>query len=84
MHEVWNTLFEQLKRLVKTIVEVKHFDILRIKRIVCDVSHDGLGAILKQLKRDAGQPIFDNHMVMSNKINTWTNTWLCQTKISTQ
>ena len=35
--------FQQLKLLVKNIVELRHFDIYRETRIICDASHDGLG-----------------------------------------
>ena len=40
--------FQQLKALVKNIVEKKYFDIYRETRIVCGASHDGLGAMLEQ------------------------------------
>ena len=36
--------FQQLKSLVKNFVELRHFDIHRETRIICDASHDGLGA----------------------------------------
>ena len=36
--------FQQLKSLVKSIVELRHFDIHRETRIICDASHDGLEA----------------------------------------
>ena len=38
--------FQQLKSLVKNIVELRHFDIHREMRIIYDASHDGLGAVL--------------------------------------
>ena len=37
--------FQQLKSLVKNIVELRHLDIHRETRIVCDATHDGLGAV---------------------------------------
>ena len=39
--------FQQLKSLVKNIVGLRHFDIHRETRIICDASHDGLGAVLE-------------------------------------
>ena len=39
--------FQQMKLLVKNIVEHKHYDIHRETRVVCDASHDGLGAVLE-------------------------------------
>ena len=44
----WENAFQQLKTLVKNIVELRHLDIHRETRIFCDASHDGLGAVLKQ------------------------------------
>ena len=40
--------FQQLKWLVKNIVEIKHYNIHPETRIVCDASHIGLGAVLEQ------------------------------------
>ena len=40
--------FQQLKSLVKNIVELRHFDIHPETRIICDASHDGLGAVFEQ------------------------------------
>ena len=40
--------FQQLKVLVKNIVELRHHDIHRETRIICDASHDGLEAVLEQ------------------------------------
>ena len=37
-----------LKKLAN-IVELKHFDVHKDIRIVCDASHNGLGAVLEQL-----------------------------------
>ena len=39
------------------IVELRHFDIHRDTRIVCDASHNGLGAVLEQLNSDSWRPI---------------------------
>ena len=49
--------FQQLKSLVKNIVELRHFDIHRETRIVCDASHDGLGAVLEQYGASGWHPI---------------------------
>ena len=49
--------FQQLKWLVKNIVEFKHFDIHRETRIVCDASHDGLGAMIEQYRSNGWNPI---------------------------
>ena len=43
------TAFESLKKQVANIVELKHFDVHKDIRIVCDASHNGLGAVLEQL-----------------------------------
>ena len=48
---------QQLKSLVKNIVELKHFDIHRDTRIVCDASHDGLGAMLEQYGASGWHPV---------------------------
>ena len=40
--------FQQLKSLVENFFELRHFDIHRETRIICDASHDGLGAVLEQ------------------------------------
>ena len=42
---------------MKNIVELRHFDIHREKRIVCDASHDGLGAVLEQYSASGWHPI---------------------------
>ena len=49
--------FENLKKQVANIVELRHFDIHRDTRIVCDASHNGLGAVLEQLNSDGWRPI---------------------------
>ena len=49
--------FENLKKQVANIVELRHFDIHRDTRIVCDASHNGLGAVLEQLNSDSWRPI---------------------------
>ena len=41
--------FETLKKQVANIVELKHFDVHKDIRTVCDASHNGLGAVLEQL-----------------------------------
>ena len=40
--------FQQLKVLVKNIVELRHLVIHRETRIISDASHDGLEAVLEQ------------------------------------
>ena len=58
---VWTTVcenaFQQLKSFVKNIVELRHFDIHRETRIICDASHDGLGAVLEQYGASGWHPI---------------------------
>ena len=49
--------FESLKKQVANIVELKHFDVHKDIRIVCDASHNGLGAVLKQLGAEGWRPI---------------------------
>ena len=49
--------FQQLKLLVKNIVEPRHFDFHRETRIICDASHDGLGAVLEQHSASGWHPI---------------------------
>ena len=49
--------FENLKKQVANIVELRHFDIHRDTRIVCDASHNGLRAVLEQLNSDGWRPI---------------------------
>ena len=49
--------FENLKKQVANIVELRHFDINRDTGIVCDASHNGLGAVLEQLNSDGWRPI---------------------------
>ena len=41
----------------ENIVELRHFDIHRETRIICDASHDGLGAVLEQYSATGWQPI---------------------------
>ena len=41
--------FQNIKLGVSNIVELKHFDIHKDIRVVCDASHNGLGAVLEQL-----------------------------------
>ena len=58
---IWNSecqmSFENLKKQVANIVELRHFDIHRDTRIVCDASHNGLGAVFEQLTSDGWRPI---------------------------
>ena len=58
---VWTSVcenaFQQLKSLVENIVELRHFDIHRETRIICDASHDGLGAVLEQYGVSGWHPI---------------------------
>ena len=49
--------FESLKKQVANIVELKHFDVHKDERIVCDASHNGLGAVLEQLGAEGWRPI---------------------------
>ena len=49
--------FENLKNSLANIVELRHFDIHRDTRIVCDASQNGLGAVLEQLNSDGWRPI---------------------------
>ena len=49
--------FENLKKQVANIVELRHFDLHRDTRSVCDASHNGLGAVLEQLNSDGWRPI---------------------------
>ena len=49
--------FDSFKRLVANKTELKLFEIHRGTRIVCDASHYGLGAMLKQNIQDDLQPI---------------------------
>ena len=51
------TAFELLKKQVANIVELKHFDVHKDIRIVCDASHNGLGAVLEQLGAEGWRPI---------------------------
>ena len=54
---VCENAFQQLKSLVKNIVELRHFDIHHESRIICDASHDGLGAVLEQYCASGWHPI---------------------------
>ena len=49
--------FENPKKQVSNIVELRHFDIHKDIRIVCDASHNGLGAVLEQLGPEGWRPI---------------------------
>ena len=52
-----NIIRESEKAGGANIVELRHFDIHRDTRIVCDASHNGLGAVLEQLNSDGWRPI---------------------------
>ena len=49
--------FQSIKLGVANIVELKHFDIHKVIRFVCDASHNGLGALLEQLGTEWWRPI---------------------------
>ena len=49
--------FKNLKKQVSNIVELRHFDIHKDIRIVCDASHNGVGAVLEQLGLEGWRPI---------------------------
>ena len=49
--------FEKLKRQVAKIVELKKFDVHKDIRVVCNASHNGLGAVLEQIGTEGWQPI---------------------------
>ena len=42
---------------MENIEELKQFDVNKDIRIVCDASHNGLGAVLEQLGSEGWQPI---------------------------
>ena len=58
---VWTTdcqtAFESLKKQVANIIELTHFDVHKDIRIVCDASHNGLGAVLEQLSAEGWRPL---------------------------
>ena len=54
---VCENAFQHLKSRVKNIVELRHFDIHRETRIICDASHDDLGAVLEQYGASGWHPI---------------------------
>ena len=49
--------FQHLKSLVKNLVELRHLDIHPETRIICDASHDGLGAVLEHYSASGWHPI---------------------------
>ena len=49
--------FDNLKNQIANIVELNFFDVHKYIRIVCDASHNGLGAVLEQLGTDGWRPI---------------------------
>ena len=53
----YQVAFEMLKKQVVKIVELKHFDVHKDIRVVCDASHNGLGAALEQLGTEGWRPI---------------------------
>ena len=52
----YDIAFQQLKWLIKNIVELKRYDKHREKRIACDANHDGLGAVLEQYGLNGWHP----------------------------
>ena len=58
---VWTTdcqtAFESFKKQVANIVELKHFDVHKDIRIVCNASHIGLGSVLEHLGAEGWRPI---------------------------
>ena len=48
--------FETLKKQVANIVELKHFDVHKDIRVVCDASQNGLGAVIGQLGSEGWRP----------------------------
>ena len=67
---VWTPVCENalqpLKSLLKNIVESRHFDIHRETRIICDASHDGLGAVLEQYCASGWHPISFAHRYLNS------------------
>ena len=57
---IWNNecqiSFDNLKKQVANIVEFRHIDIHRDTSIVCNASHNALGAVLEQLNSDGWRP----------------------------
>ena len=49
--------FQNIKLGVANIVELKHFDIHKDIRVICDASHNGLEAVLEQLGTKGWRPI---------------------------
>ena len=49
--------FQNIKLGVANIVELKLFDIQKDIRVVCDASHNGLGAVLEHLGTERWRPI---------------------------
>ena len=49
--------FQNINMGVANIVELKHFDIHKDIRVVCDASDNGLGAVLEQLGTEGWRPI---------------------------
>ena len=49
--------FQNVKLGVASIVDLKHFDIYKYIRNVCDASHNGLGAVLEQMGTEGWRPI---------------------------
>ena len=51
------TAFKNLNRQVANVVGLRHFEVHRDLRIVCDTSHNGLGAVFEQLGPEGWRPI---------------------------
>ena len=49
--------FETLKKQVANLVELKHFDVHKDIRIVCDANHNGLRGVLEKLGCERWRPI---------------------------
>ena len=50
--------FQNIKfGVANIVVELKHFDIHKDIRVVCDASHNSLGAVLEQLGTEGWRPI---------------------------
>ena len=69
---------ENLKKQVSNIVELRLFDIHKDIRIVCDASHNGLGAVLEQLVPEGWRPIsFASRYLNEAEKNIQRMNWKC-------